>query len=157
MFKRKFTWIDFTIILFVVVGIIGMSYKFSKAKIAAPTAVKDSILVTVYFEYTADSNIKPIKVGDPVREQIQNANFGRVVKKESGESIFWESRDDGQLVSSGRKGYSSLRITMETQGIINKDGVSLDKSVYYVGQTISLYAGNSLLSNGRISEAVKVK
>ena len=48
MFKRKFTWIDLAIILVLIVSIIGVSYKFTKAKIAAPTADKEKLLVTYY-------------------------------------------------------------------------------------------------------------
>jgi hypothetical protein len=55
------------------------------------------------------------------------------------------------MVSSPREGYSSLTLTMEATGTITNNGVSVDKSVYYVGQTISLYAGNSYLKDGRIS------
>lgn len=101
--------------------------------------------------------INSIKIGDAVRETIQNSDFGKVVEINPAESIFWESSEDGKFVSSSRAGYSSLRITMEVQGIISKTGISIDKSVYYVGQGISLYAGKSILENGRISEVVKAQ
>lgn len=151
MFKRKFTWIDLAIILVLIVSIIGVSYKFTKAKIAAPTADKEKLLVTYYMENVPDNTIKSIKIGDPARETVQSSDFGKVSEIKSGESIYWESREDGQLVSSPREGYSSLSITMEVQGIINRNGVSIDKSVYYVGQSLSIYAGNALLDGGRIS------
>jgi ribosomal protein S19 len=44
---------------------------------------------------------------------------------------------------------------METMGTINNNGVTIDKSPYYVGQTISLYAGKSFLKDGRISKIEK--
>jgi hypothetical protein len=46
---------------------------------------------------------------------------------------------------------------METMGTINNSGVSIDKSLYYVGQTLSLYAGNSYLKDGRISKIEKAE
>lgn len=157
MRKRKFTWIDLIIVLVVLVSVIGLKNKFAKANIAAPTASKEKILITFYIEETPDFVIDAINMGDPVRESIQNSDFGKVVEINSGDSIYWESREDGQLVPSSREGYSSLYITMEGTGIINKGGVSIDKSVYYVGQTISLYAGNSILKDGRISEIKKAE
>lgn len=155
MFKRKFTRIDFAIILLLIVGIIGISYKFSKAEIAAPATDKEKLLITYYMENVPDSTLQSIKSGDPVRETVQSSDFGKVVEISSGESIFWRNREDGQFVSSPKEGYSSLYITMETQGIINKSGVSIDKSVYYVGDSISLYAGNAILEGGKISKVVK--
>lgn len=157
MFKKKFTWIDFAVILVLIVSIVGISYKFSKAKIAAPTTDKEKLLVTYYMENVPDNTINSIKNGDPVRETIQNSDFGKVVEINAGESIYWESREDGQLVPSPRKGYSSLYITMEAQGILGKSGVSIDKSVYYVGEGMSLYVGSSILESGRISGVTKVQ
>lgn len=157
MRKRKFTWIDLIIVLVILVSVIGLKNKFTKANIATPTASKEKILITFYIEETPDFIIDAINIGDPVRESIQNSDFGKVVEINPGDSIYWESREDGQLVSSSREGYSSLYITMEGTGIINKGGVSIDKSVYYVGQTISIYAGNSLIKDGRISEVIKAE
>lgn len=152
MKKRKLTWIDLTIVVVVIIGIIGYKNKIAKANVGTPATNKEKILITFYIEEIPDFAIDAINIGDPVRESIQNAYFGEVVDINPDDSIYWESREDGQLVSSSREGYSSLYITMQGTGIINKDGVSIDKSVYYVGQTISLNAGNSLLKEGRISE-----
>lgn len=157
MNKRKITWIDLSILLVVLISVFGLKNKFVKANIATPTTSKEKILITFYIEETPDFVVDAINVDDPVRESIQNSDFGKVVEINSGDSIYWESRDDGQLVPSNREGYSSLYITMEGTGIINKGGVSIDKSVYYVGQTISLYAGNSILKDGRISEVKKAE
>lgn len=157
MKKRKFTWIDLIIVLVILVSVIGLKNKFAKANVATPTSSKEKILITFYIEETPDFVVDAINIGDPVRESIQNSDFGNVIEVNPGDSIYWESGDDGQLVPSSREGYSSLYITMEGTGIINKGGVSIDKSVYYVGQTISLYAGNSILKDGRISEVIKAE
>ncbi len=155
--KRKLTWIGIAIIIILVAAVAGTVYKFSIANIAAPAANKEKILITFYLESTSDSSITPIKAGDSVRETIQNSDFGKVIKIEPGPSIFWESASDGQLVSSSREGYSSLYLTMEAEGILSNTGISIDKSVYSVGMTVSLYAGNSMLNSGRISAVSKVQ
>lgn len=151
MLKKRSFWIIIAVIVIVAAGIAGMSDKFAKAKVGAPAAAKDKIIITFYMENTPDCTIDAIKVGDPVREQIQNSSFGKVTAVERGDSIFWANKDSGEFVASPREGYSSLTLTMEAYGTITGNGVSIDKSVYYVGQTISLYAGNSYLKDGRIS------
>lgn len=153
MIKRKFTLIDFIIIIVVLVSLITLKSKFSTAKIASSSDdLSENILITFFIEETPDYTISPIKIGDMVKESVQNSSFGEVVEIITGESIYWKSDNDGNLVSSSREGYSSLYITMKTKGVISGSGVSVDKSVYYVGQTVSIYAGNSLLKDGRISE-----
>jgi|BioPla2DNA2_1021312.scaffolds.fasta_scaffold24040_3 hypothetical protein len=155
MFRKRSFWIVIAVIAIVAVGIIGVSGKFAKAKVGAPAAAKDKIIITFYMENTPDCTIDAIDTGDQVREQIQNSNFGKVIAIERGESVFWANKDSGEFVASPREGYSSLTLTMEALGTINENGVSIDKSVYYVGQTISLYAGNSYLKDGRISSIEK--
>ncbi len=157
MAKRKFTWIDFAIIIVIVAAIAGIGYKFAKSRLAAPTVEREKILITYYMEYAPDSSIESIKVGDPARESVQNSNFGKITEIVTGESIFWDSDDEGQQVGSPREGFSSLILTMETEGVMNNNGVSIDKSVYYVGQTINLYAGKSTFIAGRISDIAKAE
>lgn len=157
IFKKKLKWTDLAIIIIIIAGIAGVTYKFSKANVAAPAVSKDKLQVSYYMEYVPDSTIQSLKIGDLVRDTVQNSYLGKIVEINTGESIYWASRDDGQIVSSPKEGYSSLEIIMEAEGIINPNGVSIDKSVYHVGMTISLYAGNAILEggNGRISEIVK--
>ncbi len=150
LMKRSF-WITIAIIAIAAIGIAGMSGKFTKARVGAPAAAREKIIITYFMENTPDCTIDAIKPGDPVREQIQNSSFGKVIDIERGDSIFWANKDSGEFVASPREGYSSLTLTMEAYGTITDNGVSIDKSVYYVGQTISLYAGNSYLKGGRIS------
>lgn len=158
MFKKKITWIDITIVLVVLVSVLGIGSKFSTAKVAAPMDnSSQEIYLTFYIEETPDYVIDGISIGAPATESVQNSNFGEVVEITTGPSVYWEPNDVGQLVGSSREGYSSLYLTMKTKGIISGSGVSIDKSVYYVGQTVTLYAGNSILKDGRISEAVPAK
>jgi len=157
MFKKRSTWIIIALAVVVVISIAGISAKFAKARVGTQTTAQEKILITFYMENTPDSTIDAMNEGDPVRETVQNANFGKIVSIERGESIFWATDESGMFVSSPRKGYSSLKLTMETLGTISDSGVSIDKSVYYVGQTISLYAGKSYLKDGRIAKIEKAE
>ncbi len=155
MFRKKSTWITIALVLIVVIGIAGISGKFSKARVGAQATAQEKIIISFYMENTPDCTIDSIKEGDIVKETIQGSNFGKVIELHRDESIFWGADEAGIFVSSPREGYSSLTITMEGTGIISSSGVSIDKSVYYVGQTLSLYAGNSYLAGGRISKIEK--
>lgn len=152
--KKRFTLIDLAIILVVVISILGISAKFETAKVAAPVGESsDEIYISFYIEATPDFTIDALSIGDPVTESVQGSNFGEIVEIKPGPSVYWSSDEEGNLVSSSREGYSSLYITMKTKGIISGSGISIDKSVYYVGETVTLYAGNCIFKDGRISDA----
>ena len=108
-------------------------------------------------ENVQDNIVKAIKTGDQVIEIVQNSSFGKVTEITTGDSIFWSSGDDGQLVSSSREGYSSLVLTMEAEGIIGKNGVTIGNSVYHVGLTVTLNVGKCTLKDGRISKIAKAE
>ena len=153
MLKKKFTWIDIVIILIVIISVVGIGSKFTTAKVAQPleTSAND-IYIPFYIEETPDYTIDALSISDPVTESVQNSNYGEIVEITPGPSIYWESDDFGQLKGSSREGYSSLYLRMKANGIISGSGASIDKSVYYVGQTVTIYAGNSVFKDGRISE-----
>jgi hypothetical protein len=151
LFKRKFSWIDLAVIVILVAAVAGISYKFAKANVSKTTEDKQKLIITFRVENTPDTNVTAIKEGDPVTETVQGASLGKVVDIKAGPSVYWESGKDGQLVSSSREGYSSLDLTMEVYGILKSNGIFIDKTSYYVGQTIGVYAGCSLINTGRIS------
>ncbi len=155
--KRKFTAIDFIIILVIITAILGAKYKLSKANAVTPFVAKpDKIKVSFFIEEVPEFAAKAVKIGDPVKESIQNSNFGKVTDIVIDKSISWARDNSGNFVASNRDGYSSVSIAMEAYGLIGNNGVTIDKSVYYIGQTITLYAGNSVFQNGRIADIKKV-
>ena len=156
--KRKFNFIDIIIILVLVSGLVFGFKKFKKADISAPASNKGSkILVSYYIEEVPSYAADAIELGEPVKEEVQNSSFGTVVSKDVEESVSWARNDQGQFFKSSRDGYNSLTITMEANGIIGENGVTIDKSVYYIGQTVGLYAGNSYLKTGRISDVQPIE
>lgn len=151
--KRRFTVIDFLIVMVVIISIVGIGRKFTKAKVSTPFAAKtEKVQISYFVEEIPEYAAKAIEIGSPVRESIQNSNFGKVSDIVIEESISWSRAEDGSYVASSKEGYSSLLITMDGEGIIGSNGVTLDKSVYYIGQTLTIYAGNSILQNGRIAD-----
>jgi O-succinylbenzoate synthase len=60
MLKKKSTWIVIAIALIVIIGVAGLSGKFAKAKVGAPAAAQDKLIVTFYLENTPDATIDAI-------------------------------------------------------------------------------------------------
>lgn len=156
--KRRFTVIDLVIILLLIVTIVGVGRKFTKAKVSTPFVAKmDRIEISFFMEEIPDYAANAIELGAPVKESIQNSSFGKVSDIVIEDSVSWSRSEDGNFVPSTKEGYASLYITMVGEGMIGSNGVTIDKSVYYIGQTLTLYAGNSILQNGRIADIKKVE
>lgn len=151
MRKHKFTWIDLLIIIVIVIAAVSVKSKFEKANVVTSEVQKKDIEISFYIEAVPETVLNGIHIDSPVKESIQGSSFGKVTKIEKGPSVVFASDDSGNVVASEKEGYISLTLTMKASGELNPNGISLDKSVYYVGQTITLYAGNSILKDGRIS------
>ncbi len=151
MRKHKFTWIDLLIIIVVIVAAFSIKSKFDKANVVTNQVQEKDIELSFYIEAVPETVLNGIHIDSPVKESIQGSSFGKVTKIEKGPSVVFASDDSGNVVASEKEGYISLKLTMKASGDLKPNGISLDKSVYYVGQTITLYAGNSILKDGRIS------
>jgi len=155
-FFKKINIIDIIIALVIITAIAGTIYKFSRPDTANLFVEKtEKITIEFYHEEVPEFAAKAIQKGDICIEPVQSANFGKVTDIQINESISWVDTEEGEFVKASRPGYSSVRITMEADGIIGSNGVTIGKSVYYVGQTVSLNVGNSQFTNGRISGVSK--
>lgn len=141
------------LILVAIVGVLG--YRYALPAASGSLAPKhDTLNIVFYEEEVNDFTTSAIKKGSPVRERLQNTNFGKVVDIEIGESVSWGESAEGQFVSSGKSGFSSVRVTMEVKGTLERSGIIIDNSQYYLGQYVTLYIGNCALY-GTIHQAEK--
>lgn len=148
----KINIIDFIVIVVILVFTASIGYRFLKPNTEAPFLKRlDDVQIEFYQEEVNSFTANSISIGDPVRESVQNADFGRVVDIKIGEAVSWTQTDDGRNIPAPKEGYSSIYITMDTKGIIGRNGVTIGNSVYHIGQTMVLYVGNSAFW-GRISD-----
>ena len=82
-------------------------------------------------------------------------SFGKVVDVEVGPSVSWGEDAKGNQVKSTKEGWSSIYITMETNGKLGPNGITIGGSKYYIGQFVTLRVGDSIFY-GRISNAEKL-
>jgi len=149
----KISIIDILIILVVIIAVAGIGYKFTRPNVGNSVFTKqEDIQIKFQLDEVQDFIVNAIKVGDPVRESVQNASFGKVSDIKTGDAIIWLTTEDGRNVKVSREGYYSVEITMDAKGMKDNLGVVIDKANYYVGQTITLYVGNAALYSGRITE-----
>jgi hypothetical protein len=149
---KKINIIDILIALVIIVAVAGAAYKFTAPSTSNFFVEKTGkIVIEFYHEEVPDFAAKAVRKGDVCIEPVQGANFGKVAGIEIDKSVSWIETEAGEFVAASKPGYSSVKIMMEADGVIGSNGISIGKSEYYVGQTISLNVGNSLFSYGRIS------
>jgi len=149
----KIAVVDIMIVLIIVAAIAGAGYKFTKSEIAHPLFAKAGrIQIQFYIEVVQISAAKAVKAGDSARELIQGTGFGRVSYIETGNSVSWVKTDKGEYAAASKDGYCSAVITMEANGLIGKNGVAIDNSIYYIGQIATISIGDSGFYYGRIRD-----
>ncbi len=152
----KISIIDIGIIILVIIA--GL-FIVKKLGIFIPkeniTNNNDKIKVVFYQEEVNSFTANNVKLEDPATETLLNMSFGNVVDIEIGDSVSWGEDKDGRQVKSTKNGFSSVFITMETNGILGPNGINIGGSNYYIGQFITLRVGTSIFY-GRIYDASKI-
>lgn len=156
---RLFGKISIVDIIIVILIILAGSFFFkqiglknSKDLIAKKT---DNLQIVFHQEEINDFTANNVEIGDIAKESLHNANIGTVTDVILDDAIVWEYDLDGIQVKSSKEGFSSIDIVMETTGVLGPNGITLDGSTYYLGQTITLKVGSSIFY-GEIKSAEKV-
>lgn len=152
----KVSIIDVFIVVLVMAVLAGAWYRFTKSKTPTPFVKTDKIRVEFFVEEMPDFAVNAVKIGDPVKESVQNTGLGRVVDIKKDSAIRWVETDKGEYVKTSREGYLSALVTIEAQGFYGSNGVSINNVDYYIGRTLTLYVGNAALY-GRISALEKIE
>lgn len=154
----KISIIDIMIVVILMAAIAGVGYKFSKSGTIGSSAKADDLEIVFYAEEVPDYAAQAIKIGDIVKDGVQNSTFGRVKDIKIGDSVSWAQAENGEWFPSTKKGYVSIYITAEGKGIFEDSGVSIDSSDYFIGLTIDrLRAGNSAFNFVAIIHDIKKK
>lgn len=151
----KVNIVDFIVVAVLVLGVLGVGYKF----LSSSTSLfkKNEDVQIVFFnedlpKYVADS----IKVGDKVKDSVKNAVFGEVEDIDIKESIVFAANSEGVLMQTTRPEYISMTLTVKGKGIYTDTGVVFNNTDYYVGRSLELRAGNGVVWT-RVKEIKKVE
>lgn len=152
----KISIIDILFLLFILaIGIFSLN-KLGLLGAKPGLSMGNKAEIIFYQEEINDFSANNVNVGDIASEALKNVSFGEVKDVKIGESISWAPDLNGeQLVLSTRDGYSSIYITMEANATVGPNGIVIGGSTFYIGETITLRAGNSIFY-GKIHSANKI-
>lgn len=146
--KVRFTVLDAILLLVVLAAafFIGM-------KIIAPAPADTegrTYMLEFYAEEVPEGTAAEIHVGDTVTDASRGETLGRVASIEIGEAAVYQPDEEGVLQITGKEGYCSVKLTVETEGRAHEHGVKIGGALYVNGREMKLYAGGAELE-GRIS------
>ncbi len=141
----KLNIIDFLVILVILVGIGGVGYKFTKSKTISPFVKTKDIVLTFYGDEIPEFAASKINKGDTSKDFDKGTYFGTVSSLKIDKAVSIGMNDQGQYIKASRPGFSSVMVTVEGKGIFDNNGVTIDNSDYFVGKSISLRLGNSVI------------
>ena len=152
----KISIVDIIIAVIIIAAIAGLYYKFGKSGTVTAFTKTDNIQITLYHEDVPNYIANNIKVGDVVKDRLQNAVIGKVTDVKVGPDIVFHPSDSGQVVASSRPGYSSITVTAEGKGIYNVTGPTFGGVEYYLGKQVEWRVGVTDYF-AKISDIKKVK
>jgi hypothetical protein len=151
----KISIIDILIISVLLV-IATAGYRYIAPKAAGPLPDnQDKLQIVFYQEEVNDFTANTVNKGDPAKDAILHTSLGQVVDVKTDKSVSWIKSDKGEYFSSSKEGYSSVFITMEVNGTLAGSGAVIGGSTYYIGQIVTLHAGNAAFY-GRIYSIKKI-
>ena len=140
MIFGKLNIIDLAIILVVIAGVAFFAYKFMTAGGITPPA--DEVSIVFFEEECPDYVPEHTHIGDSVLDGTTNTYLGTVTDIQIDESVTYTYDNITAETTLGHKeGYVSAYITTDCFGQITDNGFVVDGTLYSVGGTLILHAG----------------
>lgn len=146
----RFNIIDiFVVILVVAIIVFGASKLFSKSSEVSVKQTKQ-ISYVVYFDDAADFIPDAIEVGAPVIEGSTESAMGTVtdVTLSTSEKLVYDITK-GDVVQVPLDGQAAFYVTIEANATVTENGFLLSSVRYGIGQSLTVYMGNTKCS-GRV-------
>ncbi len=153
----KISIVDVIIVVLILSLAAGAYFKFKKSGTVTPFTKTSTVQMSITMEsvntYVADN----IKVGDIVKDRVQNTTLGKVTDIQIGPDISYFINDRGLAVKGSREGYVSLTITFEGQGIYSSTGVTIDGVEYYINKNATEWRVGNTFCFAKICDIKLVK
>lgn len=138
----KVNLIDLIIILVLIAVIAFVGYRFflrDDAGLVKNDAVRMEFVATVVPKYAAEQ----IEIGARAFDAEENTSLGTITAVEFGDAYEFVPNDEGKTVMLEPTDSVSVKITTETVGNMDGNGVVIDGVRYAAGHSMVLYAGNA--------------
>lgn len=139
----KINLIDLIVVILIIALLAFVALKVIGGQNDAPvlTAVEISFFSDEVPDYVADY----IHEGDKALDSAEDVNMGTVKSVMLGAPISYLTDIDGQTREVEKNGYCSVNLTIDAVCQMTENGAMIDGTLYGVGHTMVLYAGQAKL------------
>jgi len=102
-------------------------------------------VVSFYYEECPNYVADQLKAGDSVWDSGDNVTIGTVKDWTTADSVTYLLDDNGNTVQTSKDGYCALTLRCEAEGVIGEHGITINGTLYGVGHTLTMYAGEAKL------------
>lgn len=153
----KISIVDVLVIVIIIAIACGLYYKFGRSGTVTPFTDTQKIQMSLYMESVNTYMIESIKVGDVVRDRVQNVVLGKVTDIQIGDDITYFINDKGMAVKGSREGYNSVTVVFEGEGIYKDTGVFFSGIEYYINKNGTEWRIGNTFCYAKISDIELVK
>lgn len=139
----KVNIVDLAIVLVILAAAAYLGLTFLGPDSTAATT--QEVLISFYYEECPDYVADSIEIGASIWDSSDNVTIGTVLSTSQADSITYLLDDDGQTVQTSKDGYCALTVTATAQGVLSDYGVTIGGTLYGIGHTLTMYAGNAKL------------
>ncbi len=137
----KINLIDLIIVLIIIAAVVFAAMKVvsSRNKTSDVTPVRISFFTEEVPDYVAAA----LKEGTSVLDSTENVTIGTVESFKVGEPLGYVTDTNGEVEEVQRTGYKSVSITVLASAELGQHGATIDKILYGVGHSLTIYAGDA--------------
>lgn len=137
MKKHKINPIDLSVALVLILLVVAAFFKYKKfnADDGGITSKVDKITYEMCFSGIREYTTKAFESGDAVYDSQTNVTIGKIVGKNIENTKEYEYMENGKAIKIDVPEKYDLKLTIETEGIINTSG-------YYANKTVELKVGS---------------
>ncbi len=138
----KVNLVDLIIVLVILAAVayLGMTFLGPESAVTSTETVK----ISFYGEEVPEYVVETIEAGTPVWDLTENVTIGSVNSWETGESISYVvSTAQSIAFETPKTGYNSIELEVDAEGVLEAHGVRIGGSLYGVGHSVTLYAGDA--------------
>ena len=137
----KINIIDLIIIIVLILIVCFIGYRFLGIGNNQDSA--QTVYISFYDCESADFVVNGLEEGSAVYNGTDDAGIGTLKSFEIGDARSYElDPNTGEIIRAPKEDYSSVIITVEAQGVIGNNGVTINGVLYGIGHSAVVYAGD---------------
>ncbi len=139
----KINLVDLLIIIIILAA--GIFFALRLFGPESSSAQTQSLTLSLYTETCPTFVAEQLTAGDVVFDSTDNVDLGTLSGWETGEATDYELGLDGEYYEVPVDGYCHLTMNIAAEGVIGEHGVTIGGTLFGIGHTITIYAGDCKL------------